>query len=238
MNRMIAAAVGMFTLGLGSANAADMLGRPVYAVPPVLTSVWTWTGCYIGAHVGGGWGRKSLRDVTLGGAEIASTGIDGWLAGFQIGCDYQAGAWVYGVEGQASFVLGDSSSDHRLTTIVRSSVDYLGTLAVRVGYAWGPTLLYARGGAALKRDSYRLTDAADSPLGSANETPFGWLIGAGFEWAFTPNWSLKFEYSYLDFGSHSVTFTLFDGATERFDIEQHIHTAKVGMNYRFGGPWF
>ena len=79
-------------------------------VPAVPASVWTWTGCYVGGHVGGGWGHKSWRDVTLGGAEFASHGVTGWLGGFQIGCDYQAGAWVYGVEAQAGWagLFGDS----------------------------------------------------------------------------------------------------------------------------------
>ena len=46
MNRIIAAFVGVLTLGLESANAADILARPVYQAPPIRTSVWTWTGCY------------------------------------------------------------------------------------------------------------------------------------------------------------------------------------------------
>src|SRR5262249_44139564 len=32
---------------------------------------------------------------------------------------------------------------------------------------------------------------------SINNTNNGWLVGAGIEWAFAPNWSAKVEYSYL-----------------------------------------
>jgi outer membrane immunogenic protein len=241
MNRVIAA-VGMLVLCFGSANAADMLARPVYGVTPVLTSVWTWTGCYVGAHVGGGWAHKSWRDLNLGGAEFASHGASGWLGGFQIGCDYQVGGWVVGVEGQAAWagLFGDSPdlfSGSPPTTTVHSRVDALGALTARFGYAWGPILLFGKGGVALTHDSYWLTDPSvslpDGILGSADEARWGWTIGAGLEWAFTPNWSLKFEYGYLDFGSLTLTFAFFDGTTELFDIDQQIHTAKVGINYRF-----
>ena len=251
MKRIIAASVGVLSLGLGSANAADVptppgVAPPVYGVPAVPASVWTWTGCYVGGHVGGGWSHKSWRDVTLGGAEFASHGVSGWLGGFQIGCDYQVGAWVYGVEAQAGWagLFGDSPdlfSGAPPTTTVHSRVDALGTLTARIGYAWGPVLLYAKGGVGLTRDSYQLTDPivplTDDILASASETRLGWTIGTGLEWAYLPNWSLKLEYGYLDLGSRSVTFTFFGGATELFDIDQHIHTVKVGVNYRFGGLW-
>ena len=153
---------------------------------------------------------------------------------------------MYGVEGQGGWagLFGDSLhllSGPPPTTTVHSRVDALGTLTARIGYAWGPVLLYAKGGLALTRDSYQLTDPIvplpDNILASASETRLGWTIGAGLEWAYIPNWSLKLEYGYLDLGSGSVSFSFLGGSAELFDIDQQIHTLKVSMNYQFGGPW-
>jgi outer membrane immunogenic protein len=36
---------------------------------------------------------------------------------------------------------------------------------------------------------------------SRNTTQTGWLIGAGIEWAFKQNWSLRAEYYYVDYGN-------------------------------------
>ncbi len=79
-----------------------------------------------------------------------------------------------------------------------------------------------------------LFDAGDSTRG-------GWTVGAGWEYAFAPNWSAKIEYNYMDFGSSSPTFTSAAGATTSFNIDQTAHLALFGINYRFGGnpvgPW-
>ena len=41
----------------------------------------------------------------------------------------------------------------------------------------------------------------------ATENRIGWTAGAGVEWAFTPEWSVKLEYNYYGFGTKSVLFT-------------------------------
>ena len=43
----------------GSAFAADMAPRYAKAPPPAPVVVYSWTGCYIGGNVGGGWARTS-----------------------------------------------------------------------------------------------------------------------------------------------------------------------------------
>src|SRR5947209_15104308 len=62
---LLFASVAGAALGSGvPANAADLGTRPVYKAPPVIAPVpiFTWTGCYIGGHLGGGWGRKDVTD--------------------------------------------------------------------------------------------------------------------------------------------------------------------------------
>ena len=81
-------------------------GRPAapYQPPPPPPPVFSWTGCYVGANVGGGWASKSSNDVAgavtgVIGADLGSHTASGVIGGGQIGCDYQAGVWVFGVQG-------------------------------------------------------------------------------------------------------------------------------------------
>jgi len=53
---------------------------------------------------------------------------------------------------------------------------------------------------------------------------------------FAPNWSAKAEYQYYNFGSTTFTSGPAPIVGSRFRDDEH--TAKVGVNYRFGwgGP--
>jgi len=63
------------------------------------------------------------------------------------------------------------------------------------------------------------------------------VIGAGIEYGFTPNWSAKVEYLHFNFGN-TLDYTVFNavGTPFRFNQNLTVETAKVGVNYRFGGP--
>jgi len=49
-------------MAAGSAGAAD-LSRPILKAPPPIP-VFSWTGWYVGVHVGGAWGTKEWQDPT------------------------------------------------------------------------------------------------------------------------------------------------------------------------------
>jgi opacity protein-like surface antigen len=133
----------------------------------------------------------------------------------------------------------------RIDVSCQTSVSLLATLAGRVGYAWDRALFYAKGGAAWMEghnetfDNYRtighpllgVGPICHCTLGAANGDRFGWAIGGGVEYAFTPNWSVKGEYMYLDFGNRQLTFS--DG--ERWNISDRFSEVKLGLNYRFSG---
>jgi outer membrane immunogenic protein len=76
------------------AAAADM-GMPMKAPPrpmPALVA-YSWTGCYIGVNVGGGFANGNS---TVTGAGIATTGnaqFNGVIGGGQLGCNYQVSSW-------------------------------------------------------------------------------------------------------------------------------------------------
>src|ERR1700730_9657035 len=97
-----------------AAHAAD-LSRAFYkAPPPVMPPAFSWTGCYIGGHVGGGWGRDTVSipnpALTTGAAippgfsfPSVTGNTSGVLGGGQVGCNYQfAPNWVIGIEGEGS----------------------------------------------------------------------------------------------------------------------------------------
>ena len=67
----------------------------------------------------------------------------------------------------------------------------------------------------------------------ATETRSGWTVGGGIEYALFPNWSVKLEYDYLNFGSNTPTFVGTAGDTFTENIANRINEVKVGLNYRF-----
>src|SRR5260370_37067977 len=86
----------------GSATAAD-LARPVYKAAPPPVEVFDWSGIYIGAHVGGGWGRTDITDHTFFGnllfiptQHIATTGA---LVGVRGGWNSEFGRLGLGRDG-------------------------------------------------------------------------------------------------------------------------------------------
>jgi len=113
---LLTSIAGVALIAAGSANAAD-LRAPVYKAPPPVVAPapqFSWTGCFVGAHWGWGWGRKDIdeRNVeTFEGVTFfdlaASDRIDtsGPIFGGQVGCDYQFG-WGKTAGGPGGFVIG------------------------------------------------------------------------------------------------------------------------------------
>jgi outer membrane immunogenic protein len=72
---------------------------------------------------------------------------------------------------------------------------------------------------------------------AGTETRAGWLGGVGIEYAYDACWSVKAEYNYLDFGTKTVIRHASNGSlAENTDVTLKLNVAKVGLNYKFGGP--
>jgi outer membrane immunogenic protein len=212
-----------------SAFAADLPARP-YTKAPAYTApavVYNWTGFYIGGHLGGAFGDSSSIQGDSGR----------FMGGVQGGADYQfAPNWVIGIEAQYSWM--DSGNNGRLFpggTLVTANNDQLGSVTGRLGYTWGPALLYAKGGYAWKENNnISVTNAGlPVPFSTSGNSRDGYTVGAGLEYMFAPNWSAKVEYQYYNFGNTTVTST---PLVTSFNNDEH--TVKAGLNYRFGwgGP--
>jgi outer membrane immunogenic protein len=242
---------------MGFAQAADM--QPIYkAQAPAPVAIYNWTGFYVGAH--GGWAWTDKRWFLPGTGEVANYGANGALGGLQAGYNWQSGNWVLGAEAQASWsdirkgVLWTDpepapwtdpdpapvKGGRVVTARTGATVDYFGTIAARGGYAVNNVLLFVKGGGAWTHDVYRAFNANtanETLLASASGTRWGWMVGAGIEYGFAPNWSAKVEFDYLDFGTQRIVLNAVPGvtpATRAFDIAQTISLVKVGINYRFG----
>lgn len=216
------------------AMAADL---PV-KTRPYSAPVFNWTGCYVGAQVAAGGMHDYWTDEHGYGA----------LAGGQVGCNYQAGVLVVGIEGEgfwsgiktkyeAGQVIPPFASQSYET---KNKYDY--DIAVRLGVALDRTLIYGKVGWVWGQFDFHFFD--NNPGGipfthTGASALSGLMLGLGAEHALGGNWSVKFEYNYLNFASKRVNFTHCDvpgGCFIEFYDAQSAdkHIVKLGVNYQFG----
>jgi opacity protein-like surface antigen len=252
MKKFLAVGVGLLVHS-GFAEAADM--PEVVAAPPAV--VWSWTGLYIGGHVGGGFGTTQFSDPagpSIYGGNVRSPAA---LAGGQVGYNWQVpnSRWVFGAEADVSALSADgtatcfASSGIFVSANCRVRQDTSGSLTGRVGYAAGAgghILVYAKGGAAWLHENIDITTNALVPLVSTNfdGMRWGWTAGAGVEKALTPAWSVRLEYDYANFGSAGVATPAsflqavpaqnlyFRTAGGTGSASQNVQAVKLGLNLK------
>lgn len=234
--KIVSLVVAALSIGMTqSMSAADLPTKaPVYKAP-----AFSWTGCYVGGHVGGIWGDKDWT-LRTGGANdpLGGHSADSWLGGAQAGCNYEfANRFVIGIQGDYAWT--DAKGSHvdlsNAAVTDNTRMKSLASVTGRVGYDWNRFLGYVKGGAAWVRDEYTGTLTASGAFSdSAKETRAGWTAGVGGEYAFTNNISAFVEYNYYDFGKRQLTFLDSAGAvTDLIDIKQTASVVKGGVNFRF-----
>jgi outer membrane immunogenic protein len=246
------------------AMAADL---PVKAPPPVMAPLPTWTGFYLGLNGGYSWGRSSreLNFVTAAGAPIIPPGgvvttggteLEGGLFGGQIGYNWQTANWVFGFESDIQWANQRGSrafngliplADGGFLTgaVVDQKLEWFGTFRGRGGFLVGQSaLLYVTGGLAygsLQTDialaGLTAAGAGIAATASGSGTRVGWTVGTGLEWKFSPNWSAKVEYLYMDIGSTTNTafITTPAGVTVGANVTSRVtdNIIRGGFNYQF-----
>jgi outer membrane immunogenic protein len=217
-----------------------------------------WTGFYAGVHAGYGWGNSSpfaTADVQHGGIEDLATlpGLNptGALGGAQLGYNWQVGTWVFGSEIDISGLNARSTAAISPlwigmgdTGTFSSTYDWLATARLRAGVSpVADLLLYMTGGLAVTH----VTDTAvhsNIPPGwssvtsmafNTSATLFGGAIGAGVEYAFAPQWSLRGEYLYTAFNKTAPRSNEIGFWPPVVGFDHSLNIVRAGLNYRFGG---
>ncbi len=254
MKTKLTMAAAILAVSTVAASAADMAvkARPIAPAP-----VWTWTGFYIGAHVGAGWGTT---ESTLTGATFApppttfafnfpfsQNSRSGFLGGVQAGYNWQSGWAVFGVQGDFAGADIKGSTPCIILLQCTSKSDWLATASGRLGaVVLDRGLVYVKGGAAWLHTNHSVDflpiAAAQVPginITSKDSTTWGWLLGMGTEWQITPNWSAFVEYNYIEFDKKNEAFPIAPALlapaslTVNADIKNKLSIAKVGVNYKF-----
>jgi outer membrane immunogenic protein len=246
MKTMFSAGIALFALVSGSAMAADMTPAPapapVYKVP--MAPLFTWTGFYVGANLGGAWAHRDVTDTLNPGFNFSNGNNNGaFIAGGQIGGNYQFSNFVVGLEATFDWASNNNTSTTGIvvpggsTITVTSNDTWISTLAGRFGAAFDRVLVYGKGGGAwVGNKGFTVTGPGASFTGSSNTTT-GWVVGAGVEWAFATNWTLKAEYDYIGLSGRSFTIPAGSPflAGDTFTAgSNNIQMATVGVNFLFG----
>ena len=219
-----------------SAHAADLGARPYNTAPayaPYAAPLYNWTGFYIGGHLGGAFaGSNAFNGLVLSDYSARLMG------GVQAGADWQFHPnVVIGVEGQYSW-LGNNALHSIFPTglVYNNNQRAIASITGRIGYTWGPGLVYVKGGYGYSNNNEKVT-VGGVPVAFVidGDHKNGYTVGAGVEYMFAPNWSAKAEYQYYNFGDARFTAGPLVG-TGNFTTDDH--TFKAGVNYRFNwaGP--
>src|SRR6185312_8193361 len=247
--------------------------RPRVSAPTASTPLaWPARSSILAGAAAGRTDIGFVADPTSGDRPWVAGGIGGLEAGY----NYEfPSKWVLGIEGDIAAAnvhggrtagtadgLGANGANTGAFTpaffTIQDRTNWMGTVTGRVGYAWGRTLFYVKGGAAFEDSSTTvnciygptgatpLIDTNGAVIGARTcrnpagvvtggfNTPYytriGWTGGFGTEFDLGKNWSAKTEYDFLSFGRHTALAS--DGTTFMTD-KSWISQVKVGLNYKF-----
>jgi outer membrane immunogenic protein len=225
MRKIIFAAASSIALSTGVASAADLGAPRTPMAAAVVSPAFNWTGFYIGAHAGYGFGRTD--GITNAGVVFPLNG-SGPLVGGQLGFNYQINSLVLGVEAELAFAAISARNFQNPLASVYHRTSMLGSVRARAGYAVDRSLFYVTGGLGFENAGFGVAAGA-TPV--EKYTRVGWTLGAGYEYAVAQNWTVKAEYAYFNFGTRTL------GPIYAGTVRSDVHTLKLGVNYLFStGP--
>ncbi|NDV88823.1 outer membrane beta-barrel protein [Aurantimonas aggregata] len=215
------------TEGAGTATTVTVIpatpGRPAIAAVPAVPP-------------------RTVRAEDLGYSRFAEED-DGFVGGVHVGYDQEFGSvgsstLVLGVVGDISYVDIERSfgfTNGVDTVSAQQELDYLATLRLRAGLAFGSILAYATGGLAVGEVDTTINMFGDAA--SESDTRLGYSVGGGLDFLVTENLSLGVEYLYTDLGSDdfSRSTLLTDGRQLDFssDKDFDFHTVWAKASFRF-----
>jgi outer membrane immunogenic protein len=201
----LALTLALTGLASNAALAADLPYADPYNGSVASTSVYDWAGFYVGAHAGYGWGSANRVDLS------------GFEGGVQAGFNLQSGQFVMGIEGDIGIANLDGDRG-----AIDVSVDSLGSVRARAGFAVNQFLIYGTGGF-----GFGDVEVSDS-LSRDDQWNLGWVLGIGAEAALSRNWTARVEAFHYDLGSSDYLL-----ATGNRSVSVDGNVVRVGVNYRF-----
>jgi outer membrane immunogenic protein len=199
-----------------SVSAALALNVSVASAGPPAPVPPTWSGFYIGGHVGYGWGDVDATLTSITG----DYDVKGGLIGLQAGRNWQSGSIVYGWIADASITGIDGRWVFDSPRYLNTEYDWLATLRGRVGHVFGNMFAYITGGLAMAG----IESIRSDPAARSHESRVGYAIGVGLEWRGPAGWTYQIEYLHRDFGTQSLT---------NYRLDHTLDTVTVGMNRRY-----
>lgn len=227
--------MGALALGAFSLPAlAD--GEPSGPAAAYAPAGFNWSGLYVGLDGGYAWGDvEGVFDSAGADSALSTLDTDSGLVGVHIGYDHQIGNFVIGVEGDYMEAFEEDSLIDSEDDKQETGLESLTSIRGRLGYAFGPALIYATAGYA----------KADFELSVENETgevefdEDGVVYGGGFAWALAPNVSLRGEYLRYDVDGGRVDLrqrVLPDNDEGDFVEFDDIEVVRAGLTFHLNAP--
>jgi outer membrane immunogenic protein len=256
MKKLIAsfAMIAFGALGASGASADGMArGGSVKDAPAAATcgrTAYNWHGAYAGVQVGASSYRSTtaIADVLdiAGSREDTSFNIGG-----VIGYNWQNCNTVFGLEADLTWANVDRDWGINLGGLgfgglgqvfsANSSIDLYGAIKLRTGFAFDKMLLYVTGGVAFANIEH---SGANNAIGGfpaglvsfkSDETRWGWVVGAGTEYALTNRITWRSEATYTRFEDQSFNLNIapLPGAAIKLNAQDEIWMLRSGLNFKF-----
>jgi outer membrane immunogenic protein len=193
--RFASVALASVSMLVSTAALADGMPGGVAWGEAVVLVPSTWSGFYVGGHLGAALNQRAftIQDLSGGDLSLPSPSEDQILIGLHGGYNWQVQQIVLGIEGDVSF-----SND----------ANYLASIRGRLGFApWDRLLLYGTAGAAFigLDEPFAIQSVTNGPsVFNRNRTETGFVVGGGGEYRVLPNTSLGAEGLFYDFGGSST----------------------------------
>ncbi len=231
-------------VGACLAQAAAALDLNTVMVAPPKQQQPDWAGFYFKGNSGG---SDNIPWTTLGpSAGFSSPAASAPPVNESFGYNFQSGNFVFGLEGSlaAANFDGKFTAPYLPGTTVGAwtpNMNWLGTVTGRLGYSFGQWLPYVKGGFAAADIGSPLQGAAPIGAFSQGTATGGWTAGVGFEYQFSPKWSLGLEYLYTDLGagapngaSGSLGGAPISGSPEMYSTALKSQSLLGRLNYKAG----
>jgi len=249
MKRILLSTASLGVLALASpALAADL---PYAKAPPAVASVYDWTGVYVGAFGGGGYGNHNVNNATGQAVPFADFSANysstGGVAGGDIGYQWQSGSLVVGIEGDLAWtgIKGNDSVQFNngnfpgVGAVDADNLRWTGALIVKAGYAVDRWMLYFDGGYAFGSIQHTNTPLV-GPVDTFNVTGNGLTGGGGIAYAVTNNVIAKIDYRYTSFNGYNRPGLTTTGLTVNgqlpYSTVSTYSVVTLGLDFKFGGP--